>query len=92
MPNYTYTDDQDHVSIAFHGMLEDPQIICAACGLDMWRKPSHVAGVSWGGLSPSQGEYAPDIQDFLDTRDESREAFEERHEDHEKRTEDEYTS
>jgi hypothetical protein len=90
MPEYTYTDEHDHISIAFHGMHENPEIICG-CGLPMWRKPT-VKGINWGGLSPSQGEMHPNTIEFLNGVDERRERFEEEHKAHEERTKDEYTS
>ena len=85
MPEYTYTDKSNHITIAFHGMREDPEIVCVDCGAYMWRKPKSVA-VNWGGLSPSN---KPDswVDDFLSGVPERRDKFVQEHEEHEKRTE-----
>ena len=66
MPNYTYTDDAGHFVAAQHGILDNPIMVCA-CGLDMWRMPSRIANVSWGGLSPSNAvNRSREITEFID--------------------------
>ena len=88
MPRYIYTDDQDHETPIFHGMNEDPVITCTDCGEVMWRRPSKITGVNWGGLPPSQ---KPDswVDDFVAGAPERREAFVQEHEAHEERTKNE---
>jgi hypothetical protein len=83
MPEYTYIDENDHTQTLSLPMFYSTAVICAACGLEMWRKPQTVA-VNWGGLRPSIGELDPQIKHLIDTKDERREAFEEIHEEHEK--------
>ena len=66
MANYTYTDDAGHFRAVQHGMEENPAIACA-CGLDMRRMPSNIAGVSWGGLSPTNAvNRSREVTDFLE--------------------------
>ena len=78
MPDYTYTDTCGHVETHTQPMFYSTGVICAACGLRMWRKPQ-LFSVTWGGLRPSQGELSPVIQQVLDTTDERRDAYYERH-------------
>jgi len=86
MPNYTYTDVNGHeftVSRSFYD--SDDGYVCDICGKDMHRA-YQVPRINWGGLSPSQGEYHPEVQELLNTKDERRAQFDEEHEAHEKRT------
>jgi hypothetical protein len=89
MPEYTYTDDEGHEFTtwrSFHASEED--YTCEICGLEMYRA-YQAPFINWGGLKPSSGEYHPEIQDLLDTKDERRAKFDEDHEAHEKRTHEE---
>ncbi|KPJ89946.1 MAG: hypothetical protein AMJ53_15260 [Gammaproteobacteria bacterium SG8_11] len=61
MPEYLYTDAEGHQVTKRHRMLYTTGIICDDCGGPMWRKPQPVA-INWGGLAPSQGELAPELQ------------------------------
>ena len=66
MAKYTYMDEAGHIIEVQHGMTEEPEITCA-CGLRMWRMPSHISHVSWGGLKPSSAEsISPVMSEFLD--------------------------
>jgi len=66
MPNYTYTDDAGHFEAVQKGQEENPIIVCA-CGLDMWRMPSLIAAVSWGGLSPSNAmSRSREVSEFIE--------------------------
>ena len=86
MPEYVYTDGK-HTKHATHPMEWSTGVICTLCGAEMWRKPQ-VAAVIWGGLPPSGGEPAPDIQQHLRNIDKSRDDFEREHDEHERRTAD----
>ncbi len=66
MPNYTYTDDAGHFLAVRHGIAENPVIACI-CKLIMWRMPSRIAGVNWGGLSPSSAmKRSRAVSEFID--------------------------
>ena len=78
MPEYTYTDEQGHVTTITHRMLYTTAIICAVCDLEMWKRPPQIAGVLWGGLPPSAGDTIPEFREFVDTADERRDRYEEK--------------
>ena len=71
MPEYIYICANGHELEVNEGMFCDAERICNQCDTVMWRKPMMPA-VTWGGLSPSQGELAPVIQDIVDNEDENR--------------------
>lgn len=83
MPEYKYIDDNAHETTVTHRMFYTTSIICVACGLKMWRKPQ-VVMVNWNGLKPSVGELDPEVKELIDTQDERRDKFIERHEKHER--------
>jgi hypothetical protein len=85
MGEYLYIDEQGHNLTVTHRMLYSSSVVCDACGAEMWRKPQPVS-VTWGGLAPSGGELAPDVQELIDTAPERRAVFEAEHEAHERRT------
>ena len=86
MPEYLYTCGR-HSKHATHPMEWSTGVVCGLCGAEMWRKPQVVA-VLWGGLPPSGGELAIDIQQHISNIDENRDAFAKEHEKHEQRTAD----
>lgn len=83
MPEYLYIDENEHEQTVSHRMLYGTGVVCAACGLEMWRKPQSFI-VTWGGLKPSDGELDPKVKHLVDTQDERRAAFEGVHEEHER--------
>ena len=83
MPEFIYVDENDHAQTVTHRMLYSTGIVCASCGLDMWRKPQSFA-VNWSGLRPSQGELHPNVRDLIDGAPQRRAEFEGIHEEHEK--------
>ena len=85
MPIYQYIDRSDHQEFINHRMFYSTAIICATCGLEMWRKPQSIP-VNWGGLRPSAGDLHPEVKELIDTADERRDKFVERHEKHERDT------
>jgi len=85
MPEYLYTDEESHTVTVTHPMIYSTGIVCAACGLEMWRKPQAFT-VTWGGLAPSQGEMSNPIRRHLASVPEKRDKFAEKHEEHERRT------
>lgn len=85
MPEYLYTCPEQHEATITERMLYSTGHVCAACGLEMWRKPQ-ITTVVWGGLAPSEGEPAPAVRELIDTADERRDKFEELHEEHERAT------
>jgi hypothetical protein len=64
MAEYVYTDANNHIETIMHRMLYTTAIICATCGLLMWRVPQSFL-VNWGGIRPSQGELAPAIKEYI---------------------------
>jgi hypothetical protein len=85
MPEYIYKDTRGHTTSITHRMLYSTGIVCTTCDADMWRVPQRVT-VTWGGLAPSAGEPAPEVQDIVNNADRNRAAFEETHENHEHAT------
>lgn len=85
MPTYTYIDANGHTETITEPMFCNAVHLCAACGLEMWRKPQAVS-VTWGGLKPSGGYRSPEVQNLLDTVDERRDKLAQKHEEHERRT------
>lgn len=85
MPEYQYKDENGHVTTVTHRMLYSTGIVCTTCDAEMWRVPQPVL-VTWGGLAPSAGDLAPDVQDIVNNADRNRAAFEEVHEKHERET------
>lgn len=71
MPEYIYLDNNHHTETVTHRMLYTTGIVCAACGLEMWRKPQPFL-VNWGGIRPSQGELAPAIKEHIKRAPENR--------------------
>ena len=83
MPNYTYTDDAGHFEAVQHGIADCIILICA-CGLDMWKMPSRISGVNWGGLSPSNAvNRSRVVSEFIDPNNiaERRNEFERKRDD-----------
>ena len=85
MPEYLMRCKNGHEQTVFQHMEPTAQTTCPICGSPMWRKPQPVM-VNWNGLRPSQGELHPEIKELVDTAPERRAAFEQEHEEHEKRT------
>jgi hypothetical protein len=86
MPEYRYKDANGHKMDVVHPMAWSEPVICSTCGAEMWRVPQPVT-VTWGGLAPSGGDLAPEIQQHLATADEQRDRFARAHEEHEGRNE-----
>lgn len=78
MPEYVYMCSNKHETIVTHAVMESPQIVCAACGLNMWRKPQLFV-VNWGGLRPSQGELSPAIANHIRDVDHNRDLADEKY-------------
>lgn len=74
MAEYTYICPEGHHRQIEEGMFSNVDYYCVECGGKMWRKPQMPA-VNWGGLSPSQGELAPVIQDMVDHEDKNRDNY-----------------
>jgi len=87
MPEYLYKCENEHLEDVVHPMLWSTGVVCAVCDNLMWRVPQAVS-VTWGGLAPSDGDLAPEIQQHLSTLDEQRADFEQIHDEHERRTDD----
>ncbi len=66
MPEYLYGCEEKHRQEETHGMLENPQIVCAKCGKLMHRVPQ-VTAVIWGGLPPHLEHTRPiSVQNMID--------------------------
>jgi hypothetical protein len=77
MAEYNYMDKNGHNVTITKPIGFDEPIICAACGLEMWRKPQSFR-VNWGGLKPSDAERRPGfIQDAITHERENRERYQE---------------
>jgi len=87
-PEYCYICEAGHIQDEFHGMDDDPAICCNECGGEM-RKKITAPTINWNGMKPSSGEIHPNIQRLIDTAPERRAKFAERHERHERETENE---
>ena len=85
MPEYLYKDESGHTKKVIHRMMWSTAIVCTTCDAEMWRVPQRVT-VTWGGLAPSAGDLAPDVQDIVNNADRNRAEFEEIHEHHERAT------
>jgi hypothetical protein len=91
MPEYTYKDTSGHITSVTHRMLYSTAIVCTTCDAQMWRVPQSIT-VTWGGLAPSAGEPAPEVQDAIKNVDRNRAEFEEVHEEHERTSNNEVCS
>ena len=87
MPQYQYKDENGHMTTVTHRMMYSTGIVCTTCDAEMWRVPQSVM-VTWGGLPPSGGDLAPDVQNIVNNADRNRAKFEETHENHERATSD----
>lgn len=75
MPDYTYIDPNGHTETISQPMLFSGTVICAACGLEMWRKPQ-LFRVNWSGLPPSkQVELHPEVKDAIQNGERNREKY-----------------
>lgn len=75
MPNYIYGCADKHEQEEWHGMSEEPVIVCKVCKKKMHRIPQ-TFGVNWGGLPPHLEHLRhPNIQNFVDTADARRDKY-----------------
>lgn len=75
MPSYIYGCEEKHRQEEWHGMSEEPVIICVKCGRKMHRVPQ-AFGVNWNGLPPHlEHTRHPNIQNFIDTADQRRDKY-----------------
>lgn len=84
MPEYIYSDGQ-HRRTVTHGMTDMPPVYCTVCGALMHRVPQPVS-ITWGGNPPSKGGIHPLVEQLNATRDQRRDEFARKKEEHVKRT------
>ena len=64
MPTYVYMCPNGNTETMTLPMFYDEPVICAGCGLEMWRKPQAVT-VTWGGLKPSEDDHPEWLKDHI---------------------------
>lgn len=79
MPNYTYTDGNETITVIHP--FDWGGVIISGSGVQMWRKPPQNVGINWNGLSPSASEgQSPELQEHIKNADRMRDEYEKEHE------------